>query len=249
MRIANVVASLLLGTLAFSSACSLTAPDGKGDAVHRCATVTDCPDPGDNRYAYSCVRAEGQDPQSQQVCEPRRATVKCNIEPASSADSSKVPEGGEEYVSYLVRIAADLNENAKGICPEDKLGKLGCPPDQDGKCSEGKLTKVGDVEFCSEEKSLTVPAGGSPELAVADIRDQFCRWYFCSESAVCNRGQCVPCDPSKSFENGGCRTMYRNGEISPVQVDVSSNCNDNGKQTVKNIASADRVFGSFPPAP
>lgn len=246
MRIAQIVAPSLLVSLLLGTGCSLTAPDGSADGVQRCATTADCPKSTDNRYAYACVRASEQSEQSEQVCEPRKAIVQCNMK-AAAASASTAPEGGNDYISYLLRAAQEINDAKKTLCPEDKMGKFGCPP-KDGACSEGKVTKVGNLEFCSDAKSPTIPAGGEATLLDADIRDQYCRWYFCDADVVCNNGQCVPCDPTKTFENGGCRTMYRNGEISPVQVDLQDKCNKDGGLQNKDIVAADKIFGDFPPA-
>lgn len=248
MRIAKIVAPSLLISLFIGSGCSFTAPDGEDDAVQRCATRADCPKSPDNRFDFACVRAKDQSEQSEQVCEPRRATVQCSFQAASSSvDASSAPKSGEAYISYLLRAAKDLNAASKALCPKDKLGKFGCPPDEGGKCSQGKVTTIGDVKFCSDAKSPTIPAGGSDLLLDADIRDQYCRWYFCDANVVCNRGQCVPCDPSRTFENGGCRTMYRNGQISPVQVEIKGNCNDGSKGS-KDVSADKKIFGEFPPS-
>lgn len=250
MRIAKIVAFPLLASLVLNSGCSLTAPSGDDDAVQRCATTSDCLvlESKDNRFTYACVRAPGQSEQSEQVCEPRKANVTCGFAAAgSSVDADSAPTSGDDYLAYLLRVASDLSgDPSTKLCPDDKLGTFGCPPDKDNECSEGEVTKIGSVEFCSDPKSPTIPAGGSTTLAEADVRDQYCRWYFCDDKMVCNAGQCVPCDPSKSFENGGCRAMYRNGEPSPVQVDVADNCNS-GTQGSKDIKAESKVFGDFPP--
>jgi hypothetical protein len=76
------------------------------------------------------------------------------------------------------------------------------------------------------------PDVGGVEIAGQDAKDNFCRWYFCDESFVCARSGsqeiCRPCsgkDPSE-FGEGGCGTLYIQGEPSPLYTDPDAgNCN------------------------
>lgn len=224
-------------------ACSLTVPSAAEDGVLRCGSARDCPKSDDNRFTYGCKRGDGQSETSQQVCDPKLETVQCDFA-ATPVDKAAMtpPDKGEAYLAYLAGRAQALGKDLDKLCPADKLGTLGCPP-KDGACSAGQVVKVGELSFCSDPKKLSIPAGG--KLADRDVRDQFCRWYFCDESFVCDGSVCSPCKPGEKYEDGGCRTMHRNGEPSKVALPLNKKTCNGGESEIGDIKADQKIFGSL----
>ncbi len=80
---------------------------------------------------------------------------------------------------------------------------------------------------------VLIAGAGQPTLEEAvgrDVKDQFCRAYFCDDRFVCSHRtstpRCVSCDPIRFFGLGGCATLYVQGQPSSVYLDVeqSGNC-------------------------
>lgn len=74
------------------------------------------------------------------------------------------------------------------------------------------------------------------DRAGQEVQHAFCRAYFgCDDAFVCNinLGKCVPCDPTKDADNGGCVEMWVNGELAIAYEDLS--CNNKGDIEEENI--------------
>ena len=123
------------------------------------------------------------------------------------------------------QVAIDLNVagNEQGIldgavrsvaqryaaCDATQLGAMGCPPNG-GACNQGLAEN--DAGLCDDDDPATPRAVQleDPELVGLDVRDQFCRSYFCDDRFVCDPGSnnCVLCDPDELYGEGGCGQVW-----------------------------------------
>lgn len=231
-------ATLLLAGFTISACTAFFVPNEKSDGVQRCNTTEDCDDPDDNRYIAQCVFGEGQPENSDKVCAADFDEINCNPE-AYSGDHPFV-EKYEEVTSNQVKLAY-------GMCSDETLGMKGCAPGMDG-CDAGLEVIDG---ICDDPEALFPAINpsqvGGPDIAGQDALDQFCRFYFCDESFVCDTSGskwiCKECDPGDEFGSGGCGTLYLEGAPSPVYTGLDdANCD--GKTPTDEVD-----FGPAPEVP
>lgn len=205
--------SLILATAALSSglACSLIL--NPRDDVQRCGNVDDCEVPEDYRYEAVCISDPAADidtTQVEQVCVAQVRDISCDV-------MGSDPEG--EF-----RALFDSRSSLDYACPAASdppvPGVQGCPP-EDG-CAAG-LEVINGV---CDDPEATVPSinlRSVDDLRAQDVKDQFCRSFFCDDEYVCNSADglnaCERCDPSKPFGEGGCGTVYTQGTPSCVYTD------------------------------
>lgn len=215
---ARPLRSLLLGPLVLALGCTAALDPERIDGLARCEWDRDCPDSGDARWAQSCVETEGS---GGKVCAPVFTPLSCDpydYDPRSTFrlqfEAAKAIEGRYEY-----------------DC-QDPAGVMGCIPSK-GQCADGLVVDPKSGR-CDDSDPSTPPAL-APETFVAgqDVRDQFCRSFFCDETFVCNtrtdgkEDVCVPCELGKPLAQGGCGELYIDGEKSGVyqsQAELERDC-------------------------
>ncbi len=217
-------AALLLTASFVASACTaILVPDEDDDDVARCDRTDDCTQPDDNRWQSQCVAGEGQDGKGDKVCAPSFAEINCSPDAYS---------GDHPYPAVFAGATDNKSKVLYGSCDEENLGKQGCKA-MAGACNDGLVLR--DDGIC-DDPDAPLPAvyptdAGGVEIAGQDVRDQFCRSYFCDESFVCDtsgaKHVCKPCsgtDP-ENFGEGGCGTLFIQGERSPAYTDLAgANC-------------------------
>ncbi|MGH1342002.1 MAG: hypothetical protein ACRBN8_10650 [Nannocystales bacterium] len=206
--------SLILATAALSSslACSLIL--NPRDDVQRCGNVDDCDQPEDTRFEAVCVSDEEANidtTQVEQICVAEFRQVSCDVMGYDAEGEFRALVGSRGFNDYACPDASD----------PPVPGLQGCPP-EDG-CAAG-LEEVDGI--CDVANSESPAINHNPlGLEAQDVKDQFCRGFFCDESYVCNTAdginQCEVCDPEKPFGEGGCGTVYTQGTPSCV---YSSEC-------------------------
>jgi hypothetical protein len=214
--------------------CSLF-PRADGDTAEFCETAEDCEQPEDKRYRTVCKfgeegEAEGLDPDdADMICVSDFAPLGCN--PDNFGPDHPVTLLLEEYprTSYT------------SVCEGDAAGSKGCPGPP---CDDG--LSPNDHGACDDDDPSTpaaIPADPS-EHVHQDILDQYCRWFFCDRSFVCDTDgfACKPCDPSRDYGNGGCGELYVEGELSCHYLDrdgLQSECDDRKDPDMSNPAFGD----------
>jgi hypothetical protein len=203
MRIAT---SLLpaLALLASAGACTLIlTPDEKADGVERCDTTEDCTPPADGRLQAACVFGEDQAQASQKVCTVDWETVSCATSNTSTARGTLYDEAVNSSGVYV-------------DCAAENLGQRGCPPEVGVGCS-GALEVVNGICQDPDAPLVVAPTADNKGL---DVKDQYCRFYFCDDRFVCGQGDiCRPCDASRDLGNGGCAELWINGAPSQIYMD------------------------------
>ncbi len=179
------------------------------DDVETCNNVDDCPPPEDGRYEARCVR---EDTDFDGVCVAGfRSNISCD------EGAYGIPEQGHPF-------AVAFDEWATGdrymftACTNDPnlAGSQGCPPP----CKDGLSENAFGV--CDDDDPSTPPAvQPTSDLVGQDVRDQFCRSFFCDNRFVCDRSNesrplCVLCDPDKPYGQGGCGDLYIGGAPSCI---------------------------------
>ncbi len=199
----------LLG-LASGMACSLALkPD---DSVEPCSNSDDCPAVEDNRYTSVCISADDADVDG--VCVGEFVPLGCDPANYSSQNGEPHP---------LTAFDETYGVTSRYSCVEDDgdFGKAGCPPASDGTCLVGEP----DEGLCPTPDGaaglnliLAKMDSEVMRLEGQDIRDQFCKSFYCDDTSVCNQGACQPCDPDLPFGQGGCGLVYTKGEVSCAYV-------------------------------
>jgi hypothetical protein len=221
--------------VAFGGTLACTAILAPRDDVERCGTADDCTATGDNRYISECRF----DPESDlDATEVDRICVA-----AYKQISCAVPEN---TVNGYTMAWDELVENdiERYTACSMTFGARGCPPDQTtGQCM-GELQRD-SRGICDDTDPATPPAFGvtpvhgiSTEVIFGqDVKDQFCRSFFCDASFVCDTDDdtCVPCDPEAEFGRGGCGQVYVAGAPSCAYLDQAGL--DNACQAPESDAS------------
>ena len=231
-------AFLLLTGFTISACTAILVPGQEVDTVERCNNTEDCTKLDDNRFVAQCVSPDGLDNNASSIC-----AANFDTEIACGGDSFD----GNHPLSkaYADALAAQA---AYGMCSMENLGKRGCLP-ADGGCAEG--LSVNETTGICDDPDDPIPAiyppdVGGIEIAGQDAMDQFCRWYFCDETFVCDTsGQnptCQPCsgkDPTE-FGAGACGQIYIEGAPSPFYTSLDdANCSGDKPTT-------EAVFGPAP---
>ncbi len=219
------VFALALGALGLlgSSCTFILAPR---DDVQRCGTADDCDATMDARYVPVC-RFDDPNLDSDQV----EKICVADFTPDISCDID-----GYMGEAHPYRLAFDeLADSARYVvCTAEQQGMQGCPP-MGGSCT-GDLV-VNPVGLCDDEDDSTPMAvvADTQELIGQDVRDQFCRSFFCDDRFVCNGNLCVPCTPGDDYGSGGCGEIY----IGPARSCVYDDNNCVGA----NVTTDDVSFG------
>lgn len=224
-------ALLLLATFSFSACTAFFVPNEDDDEVQRCNNSEDCAAIDDNRFISQCVYGEGQPENSEKVC---------------VADFKEVNCGAENYPANDPFFEAfdDVDRTLYVNCTMENLGKRGCKPPMSG-CVDGLV--VNDETGLCDDPDADIPAINPgdferDEIAGRDIKDQFCRFYFCDESFVCvpsgSKQLCKPCDPDETYGEGGCGTIYIQGEMAPGYTANLDGANCDGTKSTGDV-----VFG------
>lgn len=211
-------------------------PGDEPDGAQRCDTVTDCDQPADNRVLMECVRGEGQSDDSPKVCAPRMQEVRCDF---PSYEQSELDSNDD--IPWVERVYAEAVNagSSRYTCDDDSAGEIGCKTDS-GSCNDGTAAKGWCVDTQGDKE--LIPLTSDADLKYGqDVRDQYCRWYFCRDDVVCGAtGSCVKCDPDKRVigedgeyiaENvgkGGCQEIYINGDASDAYL-PKDECNSDGE--------------------
>lgn len=209
-RLPAVLAFALASLGAFSVSC--TAILAPRDDVQRCGTADDCDPTGDNRYVPVCKfdddNLDLDSTKVDKICVADfKASVGCNPGAYTKPDHP------------FATAFDDLGQIARyATCDADtQLGTKGCPP-MGGTCAEGLA--VNPVGLCDDDDDDTpmLVQVETAELVGQDVRDQFCRSFFCDDRFVCNTSTnfCVLCDPDQDIAQGGCGEIWIAGERSCV---------------------------------
>lgn len=212
-----VALALVLAGLGVSSV-SCTAILAPRDDVQRCGTADDCDDTGDERYVPAC---RFDDPtldadEFEKICVADfKTSVGCNPDNYLTLDNSNEPHpyGGVAF--------AELADSGRYVgCEEDQFGLKGCPPPSGGSCNAG--LSPNDANLCDDGDPRAIEI--TSDTIGQDVRDQFCRAFFCDDRFVCDTGSnvCVLCDPEQPFGEGGCGEVFIGGARSCVYESYSS---------------------------
>jgi len=205
--------------VAAPSIVSCTAILAPRDDVQRCGSADDCDPTRDNRYIAVCKFDEAN----------------ANLD-TSEVDKICVadfkPDVGCDPASYQGQLLGDEFERlalasryagAEGMTCADLGGVLGCPPDAaTGQCAEG-LSRNDETGLCDDGSGLVFSATSNADLVGQDVKDQFCRSFFCDDRFICNENnRCAMCDPDAPVGQGGCGEIYISGASSCVYQDEST---------------------------
>jgi hypothetical protein len=228
----------LLAGFTLSACSAFFVPDRGDDGVQRCNTGEDCDPIDDNRHVAQCVYGLDQPENSDKICSSDFKEQACTPEIQGSDGALK---------ALYDDVTSPQVKQFYSSCTAANEGKQGCEPGPMG-CNEG----LEEIEGICDDPNALYPALNPSQVGLADIAgqdvlDQFCRFYFCDESFVCDQRPAKPicraCDPNEPYGEGGCGTLYIQGAPSPVYTDVAqSNCN--GEIDVAGVA-----FGTAPTAP
>lgn len=221
MTMSRISAAIAFGlgalTLLGSSCTVIFAPR---DDVQRCGTADECDPTGDNRYVPVCkfddANLDLDSSQVDKVCVADfRPNVGCN--PESYLDPA------HPYAAALSDFAVTTRYSS---CDENSQGSMGCPP-VNGACNDGLVEN--DQGYCDDTDPNTPTAyrADSEEFIGQDVRDQFCRSYFCDDRFVCDSGTnfCVLCQEDEILGEGGCGEIYIGGARSCIyDVDLGATC-------------------------
>jgi len=234
-----VAFALALATLGmFGVSC--TAILAPRDDVQRCGSADDCDPTGDKRYVPACrFDDENVDLDTSQVDKICIAEFKPNVgcEPSSISN----PE-------HPFRVAFDAAaDSARYLTcdPDTQLGTMGCPPSGSA-CNEGLA--VNAVGLCDDNDPATPMAVQVTDVEIPsslddalghEVRDQFCRSFFCDDRFVCNLDTnfCTVCDDDKTYGQGGCGEIFIGGARSCVYE-------DGGACEGSNVSDTTVTFGS-----
>ncbi len=208
-----VLALVALG----SSAVSCTAILAPRDDVERCGSADDCTPIADKRYVPACRFDEANiDLDTSQVDK----ICVADFNPDIGCDPTAYQNNPEHPFFVAFTNAADPARYA--ACDTmTQAGLQGCP--DAGGCAEG--LQPNEYGLCD------VPNAANPAVEISDVdsedvfghevRDQFCRSYFCDDRFVCDlsTNRCVICDPDRSYGQGGCGEVFIAGARSCVYED------------------------------
>lgn len=210
----RIVSSILTAVaLTSSMACSVIL--NPRDDVQRCGNSDDCDAPTDNRFEAVCVSDENADIDTtvvEQICVAEFRSISCD------------PMGYD--ATHPLRLAVAERSSSDYACA-DFEGSRGCPPEAGVGCMSGlELNEFGTCDVPGAEVPSIYHSNSMWDVDAQDVKDQFCRGYFCDESFVCNTetNSCQECDPSLPFGQGGCGEVYTQGVPSCVYVSPDDVC-------------------------
>ena len=212
------VLALALVSLAALGGSSCTAILAPRDDVQRCGTADDCEPTGDNRYVPVCKFGESaEDVESLEVDKicvaDFKTSVSCRVEAIVNPEHP-----------YRAKFDELADSARYAVCdPATQLGTRGCPP-SGSSCGEGLAVNAAGLCDDDDPETPMLVQVESEELLGQDVRDQFCRSFFCDERFVCdttsdNSQVCVLCDPDEPFGEGGCGEVWIAGARSCVYDD------------------------------
>lgn len=211
-RIPAVLALALVSLAALGSSC--TAILAPRDDVQRCGTADDCEPTGDNRYVSVCKFDEEAALESLDVDKICVADFK----PSVGCNPGSYTKPDHPFATKFNELADSARYAACDSATQ--LGTMGCPP-AGGACNQGLVEN--DAGLCDDDDPATpkVVQLEDPELVGLDVRDQFCRSFFCDNRFVCDPGSnlCVLCDPDELYGEGGCGEVWIAGARSCVYED------------------------------
>jgi hypothetical protein len=225
-RIPAVLALALVSLAAFGVSC--TAILAPRDDVQRCGTADDCDPTGDNRYVPVCKFDDANldlDALSvEKICV-------ADFKPSVGCNPGSYTKPGHPFAV----ANEELGDSSRyAVCDAaTQLGMQGCPP-AGGACNEGLVENA--VGLCDDDDDDTPMAvqATTEELIGQDVRDQFCRSFFCDDRFVCDPDTdfCVLCDPEEVYGEGGCGEIWVAGARSCV-YDVD--CDDDPDVTDESV--------------
>ena len=199
-----------------ASTVSCTVIFAPRDDVQRCGSADDCDPTGDRRYIAECrFDPDNVDLDTTQV---DKICIAAFNRPSCDPDSYS---GNSPYFTAIMELAQTSRYSPMGMTCADLGGVIGCPPPAGGGCDPNLEPNADGV--CDDPDSET-PArnvASAPEgldYVGQDVRDQFCRSFFCEADFVCDTTDnlCVRCDPDKEYSEGGCGQIYIAGAPSCV---------------------------------
>lgn len=234
-----VPVTLLLAGFTISACTAILVPNQDDDGVERCNTGDDCAPTGDERYVAVCVFGADQPDSSDKICVADfKDDIGCNgmNYPATSRffevhDEATTNPGKAAYIN----------------CTMENLGKQGCAPNA-GACEAG--LEVNEAGFC-HDPNAPFPTINPTQLddidkvAGQDVRDQFCRAFFCDENFVCDMttSTCKPCTDVDEFGEGGCGQLYLQGQLSSVYQPIDEGASSCGEAKPDDVANDASAFG------
>ena len=218
LRITAVVAF----AVAAPSTVSCTAIFAPRDDVQRCGSADDCDATGDNRYVAECRFDEANmDLDTTEVDKICIAAFKPDVGCDPASYQGKVYGDMFESLAVASRYAGPM-----GMTCTELGGVLGCPP-VDGVCADG-LSRNEETNLCDDGSGLVFSATTNADLVGQDVKDQFCRSFFCDDRFVCDdNNRCALCDDDEAPGEGGCGEIYIAGAPSCVYQDedaLKSSC-------------------------
>lgn len=208
-----VAFALALATLGmFGVSC--TAILAPRDDVQRCGSADDCAPTGDKRYVPACKFDDANvDLDTSQVDKICVADFKRDT--SCDPDAYLAPD-------HVYRVALDQLADASRYAACDsatQLGTMGCPS-ANGTCNEG--LSINDAGLCDDnDESTPMAVEVDADTIGKDVRDQFCRSYFCDDRFICDPTtlRCSLCDENEAYADGGCGQVYIAGARSCVYDD------------------------------
>jgi hypothetical protein len=212
-RIPAVLALALVSVAALGSSC--TAILAPRDEVQRCGTADDCEPTGDNRYVPVCRFGETDD--DLESLEVDKICV-ADFKPSVGCNPGSYTKPDHPFAAASMELGVSARYAACDAATQ--LGTRGCPP-ASGACNDGLA--VNDAGLCDDDDPDTpmVVQANTSELVGLDVRDQFCRSFFCDDRFVCDTSAnvCVLCDPADPYGEGGCGEIWIAGARSCVYDD------------------------------
>ena len=205
--------------VAAPSIVSCTAILAPRDDVQRCGSADDCKPTQDNRYIAVCKFDDANtDLDTSEVSKVCVADFKPDVGCDPDAYQEMTYGLAHDSLAVASRYAGEM-----GMTCADLGGVLGCPPDQaTGTCAEG-LTRNDETGLCDDGSGLVYNATSNADLLGQDVKDQFCRSFFCDDRFVCNENnRCAMCDPDAPVGQGGCGEIYISGTPSCVYQDQTA---------------------------
>lgn len=245
---ALVVALPALGLLG----CNFILNPENSDDILRCGNAIDCERfdeiaaaIANNRVQAKCDAPSGDNmgdisqANENQVCSVVDKEVSCAMASYGGDEEAGSSSPQNDYVAAFTEAVSRINLYVG--CSTENFGKRGCKP-MNGLCEGGML--VNDYGVCDDAAAEIPAVEANPELKGQDVRDQFCRSYFCSEEFACvadgKNYACRRCEPGKPLGEGGCGDIWFNGARSTVYIE---------DECPSSSAVTKAAFGPVPPSP